>query len=134
MKKRMIVIVLFVGLFIPGSTFAETAKEYTQGYNYLDEAISEFTRAIENSPNYAGAYYNRAVAYIHKGNYDQAISDCTKAIELKPNYAEAYYFRGVAYGGKGNSVQEASDYARAAELKPELNPKYVKSNKGLGLA
>ena len=52
-----------------------------------DDAISDFTRALEINPRYAEAYYNRGLAYIRKGQYDQAISDFNKAVEINPRYA-----------------------------------------------
>lgn len=99
-------LILFVGImFITSFAFAEAyydqehAKtKITAGFEHIfDQSISKYTKAIENNPNYAGAYYNRAVAYIHKGNYDQAISDCTKAIEFNPNYVEACRTQGIIY-------------------------------------
>jgi len=47
-----------------------------------DEAISDFTKAIEIKPNYARAYRMRGEAYFNKGQYDKAIPDLKKAIGL----------------------------------------------------
>ncbi len=55
-----------------------------------DQAISDFTRAIEINPRYNKAYNNRGVVYRRKGQYDQAISDFNKAKEINPLDAEAY--------------------------------------------
>jgi tetratricopeptide (TPR) repeat protein len=63
------------------------AAYYNRGCAYsdkgnLDQAISDFARAIELRPQYANAYYNRACAYVGMGNVDKALSDFTKAEEL----------------------------------------------------
>ena len=51
--------------------------------NY-DQAISDYTKAIELNPKLPLPIIIAGLHMIIKGNYDQAISDYTKAIELKP--------------------------------------------------
>ena len=68
---------------------------YNRGWDYdlkgdYDNAIANYTKAIEQKPNYAEAYFKRGRAYWMKNDYDSAITDYTKAIEQKPDYAEAY--------------------------------------------
>ena len=41
----------------------------------MESVISVFTEAINNDPNYAGGYYNRAIAYFYKNNYEQCWRD-----------------------------------------------------------
>ena len=62
-----------------------------------DEAIAEFSKAIELEPEYVVAYSNRGYAYGLKGEWDIAIADFDKAIELAPDYVLAYNNRGYAY-------------------------------------
>jgi tetratricopeptide (TPR) repeat protein len=72
------------------------ARAYNgRGITYLkkgqyNQAISDFTKALEIIPRFAAAYNNRGLAYSDKGQYDQAISDFTKALEIKPRFAAAY--------------------------------------------
>jgi len=68
------------------------ADNYQRGQ--YDEAISDFSKAIEINPRYAQAYLNRGTAYHRIGQYEQAISDLNNAIEINPRYAEAYFNRG----------------------------------------
>ena len=56
----------------------------------FDQAISDFSQAIEINPNDAMLYYNRGNAYSEKGLHNQAISDYEKAIELNQEFAIAY--------------------------------------------
>src|SRR5215204_1440714 len=63
-----------------GVEYADTKRDY-------DEAIREYTKAIELNPQFAEAYYNRGIAYSDKKEYDAAIQDYTKAIELNPRFA-----------------------------------------------
>ncbi len=98
-----------------------------------EEAIAEFTKAIELDPSYARAYSSRGGAYFSKGEYDKAIADYTKAIELDPKLAVAYYFyfRGLAYYYKGeydkaiaDSTKAIADCTKAIELDPNCAEAY----------
>lgn len=82
----------------------------------LDEAISEFNRAIRLDPTCAKAYHNRGVAWILKGDYDQAIADFDAAIGLNPAYAVAYRNRGLAFERKGEKEKAEKDYKMSRQL------------------
>jgi len=97
------------------SIFSSASAQQKQSEPY-DQAISEYTKAIELNPNSAEAYYHRGFTYGEKGQYDQAISDYNKALEINPRYAEAHVYRGFAYGEKGQYDQEISDYNKALEI------------------
>ena len=58
------------------------------------EAIKDYTKAIELTPNYTNAYGNRGSAKDELGQYQEAIKDYDKAIELEPNTAYLYNDRG----------------------------------------
>ena len=51
-----------------------------------DEAIADYTKAIELKPADADAYRNRGITYNILQKYEEAIKDWKKAIELKPDY------------------------------------------------
>jgi len=89
-----------------------------------DQAISDYTKAIEINPTFAEVYYGLGVAYCNQGNLSQAISDYTKAIEINPNLAEAYDSRGDAYHNQGNLSQAISDYTKAIEINPNFAGAY----------
>ncbi len=49
----------------------------------MDSIISVFSEAIKKNPNYAGAYYNRAIAYFYyQNNYEKCWQDVHKAESL----------------------------------------------------
>jgi len=96
----------------------------------LDQAIDDFTKAIELDPKLAFAYNNRGNVYRKKGNYDQAISDYTKAIEIAPAETQIYINRAYAYyEDKGAFDLALTDFDKAIELNPNLASAY----KGRGL-
>ena len=93
------------------------------------QALSDFNKALEINPNYAGAYYNRGLVNVILEQKEQAISDFSKAIEINPNDAEAYYNRGNVFGDMGNLDKAMSDYNKAIELSPENVTAYF--NRGM---
>ena len=68
-----------------------------------EDAIIDYTKAIEIAPLFAGAYINRGrcrfqyflgYAFKELGRNEDAISDYTKAIEIEPRASHAYRGRG----------------------------------------
>jgi hypothetical protein len=47
-----------------------------------DQAIEDYTKALEIDPKYISAYNDRGLAYTSKGDYERAIADVTRAVEL----------------------------------------------------
>lgn len=85
-----------------------------------DNAIAEYSKAIELNPQFADAYNRRGVAYIYKENSKQAIFNLNKAIELNQQFIEAYHNRGYAYERIPDFEKAMSDYTRAIELDPQF--------------
>ncbi len=83
-----------------------------------DQAISDFSKALEMNPIYVEVYNNRGRAYDKKDQYDQAISDFNKALEISPGYVQVYINRGIAYGKKSQYDQAISDFNKALEINP----------------
>jgi tetratricopeptide (TPR) repeat protein len=75
-------------------------KAYDKGQ--WDEAIAEYTLALEIDPDLLEALNNRGSAYTEKGQLDLAIADVSKVIEIDPENTLAYYNRSIAYLYKGD--------------------------------
>ena len=82
-------------------------------------AIDEYTTAIQLDPDYAGAYYDRGIAYSNLGQHQRAIEDYDQAIQLDPDYALAYAIRSVSYRSLGQSTKADADKATACSLDSE---------------
>jgi tetratricopeptide (TPR) repeat protein len=58
----------------------------------LDQAISDFTKALEINPRFAMAYNNRGIAYYSKRQYDKSWMDVKKAqslgYQIYPNFLD----------------------------------------------
>ena len=99
--------------------YARAGAYKTKGDN--DQAIADYTKAIEANSRYADAYAGRGIVYQIRGNNDDAIADYSKAIEIDPRYANAYVGRGMVYRLKGDSDHAIADYTQAIEI----NPRYA---------
>ena len=95
---------------------------YTTGQ--YDQAISEYTKAIELNPKNAMTYYYRGNAYRAKDQYKEAVSDYTKVLELNPTSAEAYHNRAMMYYKQGQPKPAISDFTKAIEINPRLMQAY----------
>jgi len=109
--KRETALSLFIGI---GS--AEVGGYYG--------AIEEFTKAINNNPEYAPAYICRGNTYEAEGKYDEAIYDFNKALELKPKDVRALNSRAIAYESKKLYDKAISDYDKAIEIEPKTANTY----------
>lgn len=103
--------------------FFERGNAYTQIGNFED-AVKDFTEAINSDPQFADAYYSRGRVLGRLGKHEQAIDDFTKAISLNPENANAYADRGAAYGFLGQHALAISDFSQAIHLNPDLANAY----------
>ena len=84
-----------------------------------DNAITDYTKAIEHDPEYADAYNYRGICHLSNGDVDEAIADYTRAIRLDPEFTEAYKDRATAYLGNGEFDEAIADYTKAIQLNPD---------------
>ncbi len=65
----------------------KSVDHYNRGKAYADkgeydQAISDYNKALEIDPGFAGAYGNRAISYYDEGQYDKAWEDVHKTQSL----------------------------------------------------
>ncbi|MEN9443577.1 MAG: hypothetical protein RIS47_467 [Bacteroidota bacterium] len=96
---------------------------------YLQDAIQDFSKALEIKPDYATALYNRGSANFDLGNFDEALKDINAAITADPLFGEPYLMRGMLRD-RNNQLQEAiADFDKALSLDPNNEKIYV--NRGV---
>ena len=94
--------------FIP----QEIAKVlFRHGYNYFlqekyEQSIDQYNKALEMDPQYAAAWYNRAVCYHRLGKYENMFSDMEKAISLDPENQKYIRERNEQIRLHGNGLTE----------------------------
>jgi tetratricopeptide (TPR) repeat protein len=108
----------------------EAEKHHANGIaNYnnknYDQAIVDFTKAIDASPQFSLAYNDRGMMKYFKKDYEGAISDFTRAIDIFPKYELAFVNRGMALAdGRNNQTQAIADFSKAIEINPNYAPAY----------
>jgi putative GTP pyrophosphokinase len=83
-----------------------------------DEAIADFTRALDLEKTYKIAYY-RGVVYAVLKRYAEAIDDFTMALKINPFQAFCLFRRGQAYYHIGDYPQALSDCESALAMEPQ---------------
>lgn len=99
--------------------------------NKIEEAISDYEKAIEIVPNAPDPYLNRGIAYERLNKWSEAIADYNQVIELDPEDPLAYNNRGNAEAGLGEWEIATGDYKKASELAPEYA--FARANYSLAL-
>jgi tetratricopeptide (TPR) repeat protein len=105
--------------FIAGfNKFVEPGDNVVAG---KQQAIQEFSKAIQLNPKYQYAYFMRASVYEQVQEFQKSLADFNQAILLNPKYPEAYNNRANLKYNKLNDMQGAlADFNQAILL----NPKY----------
>lgn len=88
------------------------SKQYQQ-------AIVEFTYALELEPNNPNVLYERGLSYFHMNKKSLAIVDFDRALELQPNNPFRYSSRAYIKDACGDLMGAISDYEKAIELDSE---------------
>jgi len=88
--KIFLILIIFIGCAATQETKEDAEVYYNRGNTYAkngqyDNAISDFTKAIEINPKHADAYYSRGVVYYYKKDYEKALDDFYKAQKLGLN-------------------------------------------------
>ncbi len=90
----------------------------------IEDAVSDFNKAIDLDPGKAVAYIARGSAYYKLDRLDVAISDFNKAIAINPEAAVAYQNRGSVYYRLDRIDHAISDYNKAIEINPDFSVAY----------
>ena len=81
-----------------------------------ENAIGDFSRAIEVDSGYAKAYHLRGLARELAGDDEDALKDLGKAIEIDPEYGAAYYSRATLLTKMGQEDSATDDMKMVTHL------------------
>ncbi len=105
--------------------WAHIALGYMHAMNRnTDEAILEYTKAIDLSPNFAAAYGWRAFAKAHAGLSEEAIADASLALRLSPKDPHNVIFI-AAIGLAHYLADRYTEAARCAVECTRLRPGFI---------
>ena len=104
---------------------------YNRGLTYADkeeydQAIIDYTKAIEIKPRLDKAYAMRGLAYLGKGEFEQAILNFYETVEISPGNAEAYYSLGITYYFKKEYDKAWENVHEAQSLGSQPYPIFLK--------
>lgn len=103
--------------------FYQQGWKQSQKLNY-QEAIANYSRAIELNPQLVAAYYHRGFARSQVSNDRGAFADYTAALNLNRDLPEIYYYRGLTRFKLANLSGSLDDFDRAVALKPNYAEAY----------
>ncbi|MGA8572680.1 MAG: tetratricopeptide repeat protein [Desulfobaccales bacterium] len=133
MKKFIFILVVLAALLAASQAWAAeagTAQDYLVKGNEqfkagnLDQAIADYTKALEIDPKLAWAYNNLGAIYVQKDDFDHAMAAYNKALEIDPKQAQFYNNRGGAYRELNHYDEAIADFKRALELNPSYANAY----------
>jgi tetratricopeptide (TPR) repeat protein len=89
----------------------------------FDEAILQFQKALEATPDSAEVHNGLAVALVQKGRLDEAIAHLEKAVAISPEFAEAYFNLGdTLYYLEGKVTEALAAWRRVLRIDPNHVP------------
>lgn len=117
----------------PGTNNPRAKEFYDEGgklfeENKFDDAIERYTKAIEKDPDYASAYFNRALAFAILNKYENATKDANKVLSLEPDSCDAPYVMGIISEYKQDYTGAAEWYEKSLKA----NPNYEQAKARLG--
>jgi tetratricopeptide (TPR) repeat protein len=89
------------------------------------EALTEFTKAIEVGDGEARLYYSRGFAWHRIGQFDQAISDFSEAISRDTRRGTYYLARALAWSVKREWAKAVQDATECIMLTSRLSDPYT---------
>jgi tetratricopeptide (TPR) repeat protein len=105
-------------LLAPGVAGVNQAAVY-------DNAIADFTEAIQRDPKFTLAFQNRGRAWHKKAEYDRAIQDFREALRLDPKNAATFVDRGSSLLNKAEFDLALADFGQAVRLAPKYGLAYL---------
>lgn len=87
--------------------------------NYVNQAVSSYSIALNRDPNLAQAWYNRGYCYfLGNGRESEAIYDFKQTISLNPSNAPAHFMIGSIFEKNGDLRTALDRYEKALSLDP----------------
>lgn len=95
-----------------------------QALKNFDDAILDYTKALQLNPKMTDAYYNRAEILLSRKDIEnpdiqRAVNDLEKALELDDKFVAALFALGAAHKKLGNYETALEYLDRALEIEPD---------------
>ncbi len=80
------------------------------------QAIAEFSRAIQRNPTFVEAFHNRALVYVAIGNLGQGVSDLSVVVQIRPQCLDGYNRRGRLHLSMERYDEAVADFEKVIEI------------------
>lgn len=104
-----------------GDLYLEWHLDIYQAKQYVDEAITEYQRALETYINSSKIFYKIGLAFYYKSELDKAINYFELAIENDPKMSKAYYMIAETYMKKGKLSESIEFAEKAIKISPFIS-------------
>lgn len=101
-----------------GDLYLEWHLDISNTYQYIDEAVTEYQRALETCINSAEIYLKIGQAQYFKGDLDKAINYLNTAISKNPKLGKAYYLLAETYTKKARFLEAVFNAKKAIKYAP----------------
>ncbi|MCA1223805.1 tetratricopeptide repeat protein, partial [Streptomyces sp. 8L] len=83
-----------------------------------DQALTDYTAALDLAPDLARAHYGRGETYRLTGRHEQALTNLNRALELEPTDSDYLVCRAQIQDALGDGAAALTDFNQAVELSP----------------
>ncbi|MDJ0744518.1 MAG: DnaJ domain-containing protein [Xenococcaceae cyanobacterium MO_167.B27] len=87
-------------------------------------AIAEYTKAIQIDPRFIDAYLKRCEMHYKLGDHQKILDDCYQIITINPSVAKAFYYQGRARYSLGYIQGAIDSYSEAIRQEPNYAQAY----------
>ena len=97
-----------------------------------EEALEDYTKALEIEPTHFKSYFNRAFCFDILGSYKKSLEDYFECLKLKPDNVRTLHHIGSVYE-KISTNKALKNSVRFFLKALKIDPNYAPSYNGLGL-
>jgi tetratricopeptide (TPR) repeat protein len=101
---------------------------------HYQDAIQQFTQAVEIWPQHAQAYFERGNAHQILNQPDAALRDFEMAVQIDANFAPAHTAIGTIYVERADLPKALSEFDQSIRIQPTIDGYYQRGQVHLGLA
>ena len=101
-----------------GDLYMEWHLDIREIKQYVDDAITEYQRALESCIDSAEIYYKLGMAFYYKRELDKALNYFKLALEYNTNMPEVHYMIAEVFMKKGDFIEAMESAQNAVDLAP----------------
>ena len=94
-------------------------------FRQFEQALDEYSQAIELDPAYALAYFYRGLVHVWNGSWANALTDMQQVTLLDPDQAYAHHIAGLMYMREEDYAAAAAAISAAIDLRPDESEFYA---------